>query len=69
MPICGCGDGALMEFNEKLKNYLAPKGTIVQAIWNLACEIIWWKRGQEMTGVKEHMSEGKGVGSAANGSH
>lgn len=57
------GDGALMKFNEKLKDCLDPKGILAPG----RCGI-WPKRyrgrGWEMTGQNDETSEGNGVGEA-----
>lgn len=62
------GDGALMKFNEKMKDCLDPKGILAPG----RCGI-WPKRyrgrGWKLTGQNDQTSEGDGVGSAANGAH
>lgn len=60
------GDGALMKFNQKLKDCLDPNGILAPGrcgIWPAR----YRGRGWEMTGQKDHTSEGDGVASAANG--
>lgn len=66
------GDGALMKFNEKLKDCLDPKGILAPGrcgVWPAR----YRGRGWEMTGPKngeegkEETSEGNGVGEIAEG--
>lgn len=61
-------DGALMKFNEKLKDCLDPKGILAPGRCGIWPER-YRGRGWQMTGQNDETSEGKGVGSAANGHH
>lgn len=62
------GDGALMKFNEKLKDCLDPKGILAPGRCGIWPER-YRGRGWEMTGRNDQSSEGDGVGSTSNGAH